>query len=340
MTSKISVASKILLISSAILLFISLFVPIWRIDLDAPQYPEGLRLLIWANAIAGDVDIINGLNHYIGMKTLHTEDFIEFKILPYIIVAYALFFLLSAFMGRKRLLTISFWAFVAFGVIAMADFWKWEYDYGHNLDPNAAIKVPGMAYQPPLIGFKQLLNFGAYSIPDIGGWMILGAGLLLLTAVLKENNVFQKFRRKRAQRSMSLLLVFLGISLAGCSPDGPVPIRLNQDPCDFCRMTIADGRFASEIITQKGRVFKFDDLHCLSAYIKEQAPEIKQVYINDYSQNNKLIDATAAFFVQSEAINSPMGGKTAAFEDQTAARQFANKLETSLLNWDTVLKRK
>ena len=53
-----------------------LFLPVWRIDLAAPQYPEGLMLLIYANKLGGSVDIINGLNHYIGMKTLHTEDFV------------------------------------------------------------------------------------------------------------------------------------------------------------------------------------------------------------------------------------------------------------------------
>lgn len=77
-------------------------------------------------------------------------------------------------------------AFVLFGVVAMVDFWLWEYDYGHNLDPNAAIKVPGMAYQPPLIGFKQLLNFGAYSIPNIGGWLFVAAGVLLVIASVIE----------------------------------------------------------------------------------------------------------------------------------------------------------
>ncbi len=79
---KISKLSKALLLIAAIALVISLFVPIWCIYLDAPQYPEGLSLQIWAGAIAGDVDIINGLNHYIGMKTLHTGDFIEFTVLP------------------------------------------------------------------------------------------------------------------------------------------------------------------------------------------------------------------------------------------------------------------
>ncbi len=189
---KISKLSKILLLIAAAALIISLFVPIWSIYLQAPQYPEGLSLQIWANAIAGDVDIINGLNHYIGMKTLHTDDFIEFKILPYLIGGFALLFVIAAVIGNKKLLYFSFWAFVLFGVVAMVDFWKWEYDYGHNLDPNAAIKVPGMAYQPPLIGFKQLLNFGAYSVPDIGGWLFVTAGILVLVAVLKEGKILKK----------------------------------------------------------------------------------------------------------------------------------------------------
>lgn len=189
---KISKLSRSLLFIAAVALIISLFVPIWRIYLDAPQYPEGLSLQIWANAIAGDVEIINGLNHYIGMKTLHTKDFIEFTILPYLIAAFALLFVIAAITGKKRMLYISFWAFVIFGIVAMADFWKWEYDYGHNLDPNAAIKVPGMAYQPPLIGFKQLLNFGAFSVPDVGGWLFVTAGVLILVAVLTESKILKR----------------------------------------------------------------------------------------------------------------------------------------------------
>ena len=90
-TSKISLVSKLLLFISGLLLIVSIFVPIWRIELDAPQYPEGLKLLIYSNALGGEVEIINGLNHYIGMKTLHAEEFIEFKVLPYIIGFFALF---------------------------------------------------------------------------------------------------------------------------------------------------------------------------------------------------------------------------------------------------------
>lgn len=186
MKTKISILSRILLVIAAAFLVYSVFVPIWQIDLDAPQYPEGLVLKIHADKLAGNVDIINGLNHYIGMKTLHTDDFIEFTVLPYIIYFFAALSLIVAIVGNKKFLYTLFIMFVLFGIIAMADFWHWEYEYGHDLDPNAAIIVPGMAYQPPLIGFKQLLNFGAYSIPDIGGWLFISSGLLMLVAAVKE----------------------------------------------------------------------------------------------------------------------------------------------------------
>lgn len=141
-SSKISILTRILCFAGAVALVISLFVPLWRIELAAPQYPEGLVLLIYPDDIAGDVEIINGLNHYIGMQTLHTENFIEFTILPYLIGLFALIILLSSLIGNKKLLYAVFILFVIFGVVAMIDFWRWEYNYGHNLDPNAAIIVP------------------------------------------------------------------------------------------------------------------------------------------------------------------------------------------------------
>lgn len=191
-TTKLALVSKILLFIIAGLFIGSLFVPMWQIDLDAPQYPEGLVLKLHANKIGGDVEIINGLNHYIGMATLHTENFIEFKILPYIIGAFALISIALIFINNRKFVLAFFATFILFVILAGVDFYRWNYEYGHNLDPNAAIKVPGMAYQPPLIGYKQLLNFGAYSIPDIGGWMLIVAGLMLFYIVFKEFNLFKR----------------------------------------------------------------------------------------------------------------------------------------------------
>ena len=176
---------KALIVGCGLALIVVLFVPLWQIELAAPQYPEGLVLKMHPHKLAGNVEIINGLNHYIGMKTLHKEDFVEFTVLPYIIVFFSLFcFLVALVFKSYKWLIALFLSFVVFGIVAMADFWRWEYNYGHDLDPNAAINIPGMSYQPPLIGYKQLLNFGAYSIPDIGGWLFVIVGATLLAAII------------------------------------------------------------------------------------------------------------------------------------------------------------
>ena len=182
--NNLSSLQRTLIFLSGILLVAVLFVPLWQIQLAAPQYPEGLVLKMYPYKLAGNVDIINGLNHYIGMKTLHTKDFIEFTILPYIVGFFALLCFIVALLKKKKWLMGLFTLFVIFGIVAMVDFWRWEYAYGHELNPEAPIQVPGMAYQPPLIGYKQLLNFGAYSVPDIGGLLFILVGLLLLIALL------------------------------------------------------------------------------------------------------------------------------------------------------------
>lgn len=178
-TTNLSLASKVMLLIAGLLFIVSLFLPLWRIELAAPQYPEGLVLQLHANKIAGDVNIINGLNHYIGMATLHTENFFEFSVLPYAFGAFGVIAIALIFVNSRKAVLIYLITYVLFIALSAVDFYRWNYEYGHNLDPHAAIVVPGMAYQPPLLGYKQLLNFGAYSIPDIGGWMLAGAGLII-----------------------------------------------------------------------------------------------------------------------------------------------------------------
>lgn len=327
--------SKILLLVCGLLLASSIFLPIWRIELDAPQYPEGLALLIYANKLGGDVEIINGLNHYIGMATLHAENFIEFTVLPYIIGAFALISILVGVLGKRSWLYILFGAFALFGVVAMVDFWRWEYNYGHNLDPSAAIIVPGMAYQPPLIGFKQLLNFGAYSIPDLGGWMFIASGVFMLVAVSLETGWLKKWMPgKKATKLSAAIFLF---AFTYCSSRGPEPIKLNKDDCDFCKMTLVDGRFGAELITKKGRAYKFDDLSCLVGYVKEnKATEVANYYIHNYMADNELIDATTAIYLESDSLHSPMGGNTAAFKEKADAEKMGQTLGTTTLDWEKV----
>lgn len=334
--TQLSILSKILLVIVSALFFASLFFPMWRIELTAPQYPEGLVLQLYPNKIAGNVDVINGLNHYIGMKTLQTEDFIEFKVLPYIFAFFGFFALAALFISKRKGLYALFISFLVFGILGALDFYHWNYQYGHNLDPNAAIKVPGMAYQPPLLGYKQLLNFGAYSIPDMGGWMLLMAGIVLFIALLKETHLLQKLKKQKTATAL-FLSSFLFFS---CSGDKAVPIKLNADNCDFCKMSIADGKYGAEVITEKGRVYKFDDISCMINYCNESSSsKFKAYYVHDYAQENVLIPAHTAFFISGGDIKSPMHGNTIAFSNENQAKEFGAKLNAASTQWQEILKK-
>ena len=178
--------SRILILILTLSLIVVYFVPIWNISLQAPQYPEGLGMQIWLSKITGDLNTINGLNHYIGMKTIQPDSIEELKLMPYII-GFLIVSGIIVFIFNKRSLLLSWFLFVLIlGTAGMYDFWTWEYDYGHNLDPTAAIKVPGMNYQPPLIGSKQLLNFNATSMPDIGGYIVFAAGIIAALVLIYE----------------------------------------------------------------------------------------------------------------------------------------------------------
>lgn len=335
-TSKIAVFSKVVLLAVSALFFASLLFPMWRIELEAPQYPEGLVLQLHANKIGGDVDVINGLNHYIGMKTLHTEDFPEFQILPYIVGFFGLFALAMVFVAKRKGVIVLFSSFILFGILAGADFYRWNYEYGHNLDPNAAIVVPGMAYQPPLIGYKQLLNFGAFSIPDVGGWMLIAAGILLFIIVAKETHLVNRIFRK--PKIDAVLILLLSFSFMACGDFKVEPIKLNADNCDFCKMSIADGKYAAEVITQKGRVYKFDDISCMVNYCKENTnTKIGAYYVSDFAQDNALIPAQTAFFLSGGTIKSPMHGGIIAFPSEKESKEFAAKLNAKPMNWETII---
>lgn len=334
MNSNISPKARIVAIICAAALGISLLFPLWRIDLTAPQYPEGLGLKIYPYKIGGDVEIVNGLNHYIGMRTLHTEDFIEFTILPYLIGIFALFGLLSALVKRRWFFYTWTFLFTAFGIVAMIDFYRWEYNYGHNLDPNAAIIVPGMAYQPPLIGFKQLLNFGAYSFPDVGGYIFLSVGfILVITAFLEWKRAAKKNLPLTAILSWPLLLL-----LQSCNTTAE-PIVFGKDQCQFCKMIISERSFGAELITQKGKVYKFDDAHCMLSFMKSGTAGSKEtaaIYLVDYAQKEKLIVASDAFILKGEKIRGPMAGNIAAFETEDSMKSFQQQWNAQQVSWKDI----
>lgn len=176
-------ASRILVALAALSMIIVYFLPLWQIGLEAPQYPEGLGLYIAVDKIVGqqpqDLNSINGLNHYIGMKVISPDDIPELKYMPKIVAGLIALGLLTAALGKRRLLIGYAGVLMLVSLAGLADFYKWSYDYGHNLSPDAILKIPGMTYQPPLIGSKQLLNFHATSWPAAGGWVLIAAVTLV-----------------------------------------------------------------------------------------------------------------------------------------------------------------
>jgi len=179
-------ATRMLVALAALSMAVVFVLPLWHIGLKAPQYPEGLGLYIAVDKIVGekkqDLNSINGLNHYIGMKVISPDDIPELQYMPKIVVGLMVLGLLTALVGKRWLLTAYTGVLVLFSLAGLADFYKWSYDYGHHLSPTAIIKIPGMSYQPPLVGSKQLLNFHATSWPASGGWVLIGA--VALVAVL------------------------------------------------------------------------------------------------------------------------------------------------------------
>lgn len=175
--------ARLLLAIAALLPLAAFVLPLWNVYLHAPQYPEGLGMRIWIDTITGfkpnDLDNINNLNHYIGMKRIMPESIPELRLMPIALGALMALGVAAAWSARRSLARVWVIAFTLLTVAGLADFWRWEYDYGHDLDmENAIIKVPGMNYQPPLIGTKQLLNFRATSLPGAGAF-VLGTSLTL-----------------------------------------------------------------------------------------------------------------------------------------------------------------
>ncbi|MDX2048397.1 MAG: nitrous oxide reductase accessory protein NosL [Chitinophagaceae bacterium] len=330
----LNVSSRILVVFASVALIAVFFLPAWRIDLFAPQYPEGLTMNIWINGLSGDVDVINGLNHYIGMKHITVEMFPEFRFLPYVVVFFMVLGMLVAITGKRKFLLAYLVLTAIGGAAAMYDFYQWGYDYGHNLDPKAPIQVPGLSYQPPLIGHKRLLNFDAYSFPDVGGWVVIGAAVLAFMVWLFEWYHDRKkiYTPKKVQRAVVTAMLVLFVS---CSTK-PEPFQPGKDVCYFCKMGITDTRFGGEVITKKGKLYKFDDLHCMISFLKtggEAETDIAKKLAVNWQKPNEFIDVTAATFVTSPELKSPMASNTAGFENKQSAENYAAGKLSEITIW-------
>ncbi len=328
---KMQPVSRILVLIATLLLPIAFFTAIWKIHLWAPQYPEGLEMQIWIDRLTGDITIINGLNHYIGMANIEESMFPELKFLQYILYGIIALGLITFIANKRWLLNLFTFVLIAFAIAAMVDMYIWGYKYGHNLNPHAAIKIEGESYQPPLIGYKQLLNFLALSAPAAGGYALFGSGLLAIVAWL-----YQMIRDRKVKRRLvnHLPLVLFSILIPSCQP-GSDKITYGADDCFHCGMKLVDPKFGCMLVTEKGKTFKFDDINCMFNYQKENKTTVpyRDVLVTDFSNPGTLVDAKKSFYLKSEEIKSPMGSHIAAFSVNDSLLRISSIMPGETLTW-------
>lgn len=113
------------------------------------------------------------------------------------------------------------------------------------------------------------------------------------------------------------------------------PIDYGKDACAHCKMTIMDARFAAELITPKGKVYKFDDISCMRALTTELPGSM--LFVNDYTAAQVTpLNAATAVYLQHESFSSPMNGNLAAFGSTGAAKPLQDSLQLELLTWETL----
>lgn len=166
-------------IIAAVLIVASMFFPYWRLTLNAPQYPNGLTATIGISSFSGDVDEIDGLNHYIGMRPLAEGGKFERSVAPFAVPLMAGIAALAAVRRRR------FWLFalpaIIYPAVFTADLYYWLRDFGQNLDPTAALSSSFDEFTPTLLGPGRVGQFTTFSMYDVGfGMAFLGAVLLVI----------------------------------------------------------------------------------------------------------------------------------------------------------------
>ena len=137
---------------------------------------------------------------------------------------------------------------------------------------------------------------------------------------------------------VAAVAVFLMMGLASCST-GPQPIKLGADACVFCKMTISDKNFGAEIMTNKGKAYKFDDTHCLIAFMKEGTvaeKDIEGTYLVNFAEPHNFVEVSEALLFKSEDLHSPMGGNVASFDSKDKLDDVAMRVKGEIITWEAL----
>ncbi|MDP2469245.1 MAG: hypothetical protein Q8W45_02135 [Candidatus Palauibacterales bacterium] len=173
---ELSSVSRVMIVIATLTLLPSIFLPTWNITLHAPQYPEGLTLVIYPHTVGGQLDEVNLLNHYIGMREITPNEFPEFRLIPFFILRFFAFAVLAALVARIPIAAIGYLDFVMFGVVMLYTFQHWLTEFGTQLSPAAPIDLA--PFVPRFIGTTHVAQFSVSSMPAAGGILMGIAGLM------------------------------------------------------------------------------------------------------------------------------------------------------------------
>lgn len=138
---------------------------------------------------------------------------------------------------------------------------------------------------------------------------------------------------------MRTLAVAMLLLAHGCTVPGPRPVVLGSEACRHCHMTVTDNRFVAQLVTTTGKVLIYDDPGCLATALRDGAVEgdrVRSLWVTNYLEPATLLDANAAWFIQSDAVHTPMASGLAAVSSKAQADSLAAVLNGTVLRWDAV----
>jgi hypothetical protein len=182
----------------AMLLVLSMFMPYWQLTLHAPQYPKGLQVELYVNRVTGDVDEVDGLNHYIGMARLAEAAPMERTISVIAIGVLGLLLMAAVFIQNRWAMFLALPA-VLFPAVFLADLYYWLYYFGHNLDPKAALSTSIKPFTPAILGEGRVGQFRTVASVEEGYYLALFGALVILIGLYFHRRAYKPLADARHQ---------------------------------------------------------------------------------------------------------------------------------------------
>ena len=135
-------------------------------------------------------------------------------------------------------------------------------------------------------------------------------------------------------KTLSYLLMVM-LLFSACNKD-PKPIQYGEDQCDYCSMSIVQRTHSAQLVTEKGKQYKFDAIECMVNYVKDAPDKFENanLLVANYNEPGEMVSAEEASYLISKNLPSPMGAYLTAFKTKAEAEEAQEKLDGKLYRWD------